>query len=108
MERKEIQIPKGCKNIEVDIERGIVLMHFESETNERLFDCEETGDTEERPGMGDFSIFWNRDNRSSAFCANYVGMVNGEYISSRGACYEEAIKFRNYEQYLKVRDIYEE
>ena len=83
-------------------------MYYESKINERLFDCPETGEQEERPGIGDFAIFWNKGFIDCAVCANMVGMKRGEYEASDKYVYNEAIKFRNYEQFLKVRGIYGE
>ena len=109
MEKKEIQIPNGCKRIQIDIENGLMTVLYESAINEKYIDCEETGDSEERPSMGDFSIFWDRNNRNNAICAHFDGMSReGWFKSSYGRCFDEAIKFRNNEQYLSVRGIYED
>ena len=37
-----------------------------------------------------------------------VGMKRGEYEASDKYVYDEAIKFRNYDQYLKIKGIYGE
>lgn len=109
MEKKEIQIPNGCKRIQIDIENGLMTVLYESDINEKYIDCEETGDSEERPSVGDFSIFWDRNKRSNAICAHFNGKNrNGGYVSSDNCYYDEAIKFRNNEQYLNVRGIYED
>ena len=109
MEKKEIRIPKGCKSIQIDIENGLMTVNYESDINEKYIDCEETGDSEERPSMGDFSIFWDKNNRDAAVCAHFCGMNRkGFFIASDGCVYDEAIKFRNNEQYLSVRGIYED
>ena len=108
MEKKDIEIPKGCNKIHIDIEGGNITVFYESKINDRLFDCLETGDEEERPGIGDFCIFWNRDSKDRACCANFVEKKGGEYVASDRYVYEEAIKFRNYEQYLKIKGIYVE
>ena len=109
MEKKEIKIPNGCKLIRIDVENGLMEVLYESAINEKYIDCVETGDSEERPSMGDFSIFWNRSNRNNAICAHFDGKnLKGLFRSSNGCVYDEAIKFRNYDQYLKVRGIYED
>lgn len=109
MEKKEIRIPEGCKSIQIDIENGLMTVNYESDIDEKYIDCEETGDSEERPSMGDFSIFWDRSNRNNAICAHYNGKnKSGLYVSSDNCYYDEAIKFRNNEQYLNVRGIYED
>lgn len=106
--KKDIEIPKGCKKIQIDIENDYITVIYESKINDRLFDCPETGDTEERPGIGDFAIFWDHANKERACCANFCGKVNGKYIASDNFNYDEAVKFRNYDQYLKIRGIYGE
>ena len=109
MEKKEIQIQNGCKCIRIDIENGLMAVLYESSINEKYIDCVETGDSEERPSMGDFSIFWDRNNRDAAVCAHFDGMSReGFFRASDGCEYDEAIKFRNNEQYLRVRGIYED
>lgn len=108
MEKKEISIPEGCKKIQISIEKGVMTVLYESNISQKVFECPETGETEERPGIGDFCIFWNRNFRSRAFCANFETMEGRCYKSSDGYRYEEAIKFRNYEQFLKVRGTYVE
>lgn len=109
MEKKEIKIQNGCKRIQIDIENGLMTVNYESAINEKYIDCEETGDSEERPSMGDFSIFWDKNNRDAAVCAHFDGMSkNGFFKASDGSRFDEAIKFRNNEQYLSVRGIYED
>lgn len=81
---------------------------YEDETDGRIFECPETGDTEERPSVGDFCIFWNKGDRNGACCAHFDKMVADRYMSSEGIVYQEAIKFRNNEQYRNVRGIYED
>lgn len=109
MEKKEIKIPNGCKRIQIDVENGLMEVMCESAINDKYIDCEETGDSEERPSVGDFSIFWDKDNRDAAICAHLDGISRkGFFRSSDGSVYDEAIKFRNNDQYLKVRGIYED
>ena len=106
--KKDIEIPKGCTKLQIDIEGGCMTVYYESKINDRMFDCPETGDTEERPGIGDFAIFWNKEFKDRAVCANLVEMKLGGYQASDKYVYDEAIKFRNYDQYLKVKGIYGE
>ena len=107
MKHQVIQIPQGLKKIEIDIEHGTMKMHYADEEDSKYIDCEETGDSEERPGIGDFAIFWEKEDRGKACCANFVQMSNGLYEASDTFLYDEAIKFRNYEQFLRVRGVYE-
>ena len=106
--RKEIEIPKGCKKITIDVEGERLIVTYSSSINNREFLCDETGEMEELPKVGDFAILWNDMNRSGAIVGN-VAMIHPEYF--RGVDnyqYGRAIKFRNYEQYLKIRGIYGE
>lgn len=106
--KKDIEIPKGCTKLQIDIEKGCMTVYYESKINDRLYDCPETGETEERPRIGDFAIFWNRGFKERACCANFCGMINGKYISSSNFTYDEAIKLRSYDQYLKLKGIHGE
>ena len=104
----DIEVPKGCRRVYVDVEEGKVIVSYCSQTNDREFFCEVTGEKEERPGIGDFAIFWNKDSRGKASCANFDRMNGDLFIASDGFGYDEAVKFRCYEQFLKVRGIYGE
>ena len=106
--KKEIIIPDGCKKIQIEIEGNCLSVYYESNMNDRVFLCSETRGQEERPGVGDFAIFWNDNCKDRAVCANMSGKKGGKYVSSDGYVYDNAIKFRNYEQYLNVRGIYGE
>lgn len=103
-----IKVPKGCSEIYVDLEDNQVVVSYSSKLNTGEVYCEETGEVEELPKKGDFAILWNDLNRSGAIVGN-VEMIHPEYF--RGVDnyqYGRAIKFRNYEQYLKIRGIYGE
>lgn len=59
------------------------------------------------PGVGDFAILWNELDRKSAIVANVEEFnKKGFVVGSNGFAYGSAIKFRNYEQYLKVKGEY--
>lgn len=106
--KKEIEIPKGCKKITIEVEDGKMIVTYSSSINSSEFLCEETGEMEERPKVGDFAVFWNKINRKGAVVANvmYVGCEG--FTANDKYYYNEAVKFRNYEQYLKVKGIYGE
>lgn len=106
----EIDVPKGCNKIYVDVEDGKVLITYEStKINGKEFYCKETGQLEEAPGIGDFAIFWSDGSRENAVCANLEERLEDDgFIASDGCDYDYAIKFRDYEQYLAVKGIYEE
>lgn len=106
--KKEIEIPKGCKKIIIEIDDERMLVTYSSGINDREFLCDETGEMEELPGIGDFAIFWGDNSREKAACMNLKGKIEPFYIASDGMPYPRAIKFRNYEQFLKVRGVYGE
>lgn len=109
MRLTEIDVPKGCKKIFVDMEEGKVIVTFCSSVNDKDFFCKETNCIEEVPGVGDFAIFWDDDKRNKAVVANLEKINSyGHYVSSDGGMYNHAVKFRNYEQYLKVKGEYVE
>ena len=104
-----IKIPKGCTEMAVDLEDGKLIVSYSSSINEKEFFCKETGHMEEVPGVCDFAIFWDKGKRDKAIVAGFEGSKsNGMYVSSDGRNYHFAIKFRNYEQYLKVKGSYAE
>lgn len=105
-----IDIPKGCTQVCVDLETdGKVIVSYASSSNSKEFLCEETGEMEEIPGIGDFAICWDMTDRQYAVAINVGGKnEDGLFIGSDGLRYGRAIKFRNYEQYLKVKGIYGE
>lgn len=106
--KKTIEIPKGCRKIGIEIVGDCFVVTYESGVNEGKF-CQETGQDEEPPGVGDFSIFWDREYRNGALCANFVKrMPDGNFLASDGYSYENAVKFRDYKQYLMIRGIYED
>lgn len=107
--KKEIEIPKGCKKITIEVEGERVIVTYSSSINDREFLCDETGEVEELPKVGDFSIFWDNNEATFAIVANMSGKrPSGKWEASDNCIYDNAIKFRNYEQYLKVRGIYGE
>lgn len=103
-----IKVPKGCSEIYVDLEDNQVVVSYSSKINTGEVYCEETGEVEELPKKGDFAIFWVDEYRNNAACMNYDGQYGENHRASDGCNYDHAIKFRNYEQYLKIRGIYGE
>lgn len=107
--KKEIEIPKGCKKITIEVEDGKMIVSYSSSINSSEFLCEETGEVESLPSVGDFSIFWDNNEATFAIVANMFGKrPSGKWEASDNCVYDNAIKFRNYEQYLKVRGVYGE
>lgn len=108
----EINVPKGCTKVYVDIgSDGRIVVSYDSEVNIQEFFCKETGRVEEVPKIGDFSVLWLTDNPAGAVVCN-LKKIETEYqecyTGSDGGEYENAIKFRDYEQYLKVKGCYGE
>lgn len=107
-----IKVPRGCTGICVDVEDGKLIVSYGSSINSKEFFCKETGHLEEVPGVGDFAILWNNDSRNRAIVANIEQNVSdspiGGWIASSNCHYDNAIKFRNYEQYLKIKGEYVE
>lgn len=106
--KKEIEIPKGCKKITIEVEDGKMIVTYCSGINSSEFLCEETGEMEERPKAGDFAVFWNDENRRCAVVANFMYAGRDGFTANDYYNYGNAVKFRNYEQYLKIKGIYGE
>jgi hypothetical protein len=103
-----IKVPDGCKEIAVDVEDGKVIVSYGDTNGRKEFFCKETNCLEEEPGVGDFAIFWLDGDKEKAVVANLVVMERGRFYASNECCYTDAIKFRNYEQYIKVKGQYVE
>ena len=104
-----IKVPKGCTEIAVDLEDGKLVVSYGSSINEKEFFCKETEHMEEVPGVGDFAILWTEQKRKFAIVANVQEFDRaGNVVGSDCFTYSSAIKFRNYEQYLKVKGKYAE
>lgn len=101
-------MPKGCKKITIEVEDGKMIVSYSSSINGSEFLCKETGEVESLPSVGDFSILWSNEQRDYAIVANVVAIGKTGFISNEGFTYDSAIRFRNYEQFLKVRGIYED
>ena len=106
--KKEIEIPKGCKKITIEVEGEKVIVTYSSSINDREFLCEETGEVEELPKVGDFAVLWSDEKRNGAVVANVMSVDREGVIGNDNYHYKKAIKFRNYEQFLRVRGIYGE
>lgn len=106
--KKEIEIPKGYKKITIEVEGERVIVSYSSSINDREFLCEETGEMEELPKVGDFAVLWSDKNRNGAVVGNVMSVDREGFIGNDNYHYKKAIKFRNYEQYLRVRGIYGE
>ena len=108
MRLTEIDVPEGCKKIYVDIEDGNVSVYFASKNEGNEFFCRETGQMEERPSVGDFAVFWNKEFNPLAVVANLNTPTGNGWMGSDGVLYDEAVKFRDYKQYLAIKGVYGE
>ena len=108
MRLTEITVPEGCNKIYIDVEDDRLIISYASNPQNREFHLSFTGRMEERPKIGDFAIFWNNGYRELAICSNLKGMKSEGYIGNDGLVYEQAIKFRDYTQYLEVKGVYED
>ena len=106
--RKYVDIPKGCRKISVEVENEKIVVSFVSRVNDGEFYCDETGEYEERPKNGDFAIVWNKMGRDRACCLHIDKVMGGVYYGVDGFAYDEAVKFRDHDQYMAVRGIYGE
>lgn len=106
--KKEIEIPKGCKKIIIEIDDDGMIVCYSPDINNKVFMCDETGEMEELPKVGDFAIFWNHGFRYNAIVANFDNIHGERFVASNGDVYDKAVRFRSQEQYLKVRGIYGE
>ena len=103
----EINVPKGCEKIYVNQLPNGISITYDAILQPKEFYCKETQELEMRPGIGDFAILWDDDYRNEAIVACILQDYETEYYANNGVEYANAIKFRNYEQYLAVRGIHE-
>ena len=104
----EIDVPKGCNKIYVDVESGMLVVSYGSGINKREVYNQYTQHTEELPGIGDLSVMWSDGVRECAVIATVEGFNEGKYKANNNHEYGNAIKFRDHQQYLDIRGIYGE
>lgn len=105
MRLTEITVPEGCRKIYVDVEDDKVVVSYASSVNNREFYSSFTRSMEERPGTGDFCVMWNNEARSLAVCVNLKTATGGGWLGSDGVLYDQAVKFRDYKQYLDIKGV---
>ena len=103
-----IKVPEGCKEIFVDLEEGALMVSYGSTINQREVYNQFTKQLEELPGVGDFSVFWSNGARHMAVIGSLECKVGDKFKANDKNEYENAVKFRDYEQYMKIRGIYAE
>lgn len=104
----EIDVPKGCDKIYVDVESGVLIVSYGSGINKREVYNRYTRHSEELPGMGDLSVMWNDGARECAVIATVEGFAGEKYKANNNHEYRNAVKFRDHQQYLDIRGIYGE
>ena len=104
----EIDVPKGCDKIFVDLENGMLTVSYGSTTNKREVFNQYTRHLEELPGIGDLCILWNDEARDCAIIGTLENKTGDLYKGNNKSEYVNAVKFRDYQQYLDIRGIYGE
>lgn len=103
-----IKVPNGCTEIYVDLEDNKIVVSYASNLRSNEVFCDETGEVEELPKLGDFAVLWNDANKRGAIVANVMYIGSEGFTANDNCYYRKAVKFRNYEQYLKIKGIYGE
>ena len=75
----EIDVPKGCDKILVDIENGILSVTYGSGTNRREVFNQYTRHLEELPGIGDLCVMWNDRERDCAIIGTLENKTSDLY-----------------------------
>lgn len=104
----EIDVPKGCDKIFVDLENGLLAVTYGSSINSREVFNQYTKQLEELPGFGDLSVMWNDGARESAVIATVELYEGKRFKANNNHVYDNAVKFRDHQQYLDIRGIYGE
>lgn len=99
----EIEIPEGSRHLQICQEvNGPIIMIFPEEQS-KVFMCRETGQEEEYPKEGDFAILWKNWQPEKAIVAEVENIISGIYFAGANEEYDCAVKFRDYEQYRKIK-----
>lgn len=104
----EIDVPKGCTKIFVDLENGMLTVSYGQTTNKREVFNQYTKHLEELPGIGDLCILWNDEARDCAIIGMLENKTGDLYKGNNKSEYVNAVKFRDHQQYLDIRGIYGE
>lgn len=102
MKLEDFIIPKECSRISIKTEDKKIIILFEPENPNVLF-CEETGQTEEEPSIGQIAIMWN-EKCSEAILSRVedVDYKDFTYKARGGEWYDHAIRFRDEDQYNRI------
>ena len=104
----EIDVPKGCNKIIVDVENEMLTITYGSVINKMEVYNQYTRHSEELPRIGDLGVMWNDGERECAIVATVEGFVGEKYKANNNHEYGNAVKFRDHQQYLDIRGIYGE
>lgn len=100
----EIEIPEGSRYLAICQQSGgPIFLTFPDEKN-KVFLCHETGMEEEYPEEGDFAILWKNWQPGKAIVAEVENIIGDIYFAGANEEFDRAVKFRNYEQYRKIKD----
>ncbi|MEG0157298.1 MAG: hypothetical protein RR661_06580 [Anaerovoracaceae bacterium] len=105
--KEKFPLPSGCQSVEIEFDYAnkISKIAFSGyNPSEKYFAI--TSHVEETPQEGDLSILWDDGYPGLAVIAYLktleTGLSKMEYTAANDTVYENAIRFRNEEQYLKV------
>lgn len=98
-------IPPECRHISVEASENRIIIIFEPETYGD-FHCVETDHVESLPRIGDLSIFWDEDDRSTAIIAIMKDYEDDDgktaYQAVNDVWYYHAMRFRSDDQYKQL------
>lgn len=107
MRKEKFPLPSGCQSVELEFDCANKLskITFSGYNPSEKYHAI-TGHIEETPQEGDLSILWDDDYPSMAVIAYLknleCGIVKMEYTAGNDTVYENAIRFRDEEQYQKI------
>lgn len=107
MRKEKFPLPSGCQSVEIEFDYANKISNI---SFSRYNPCENylaiTGHVEETSQEGNLSILWDGDHPNMAIIAYLksldCGLVKMEYTAENDTVYENAIRFRDEEQYQKI------
>lgn len=106
MKITEIPIITGCRSVLVEKEGNTIIISLQN--NENILHCEQTGENEYIPDIGDLAIFWDKSKEWKAIVARlsdkeYAAQYQSHpYKASNEEWYDMAIRFRDPNQLDKI------
>ena len=105
--KEKFPLPSGCQSVEIEFDYAnrVSNINFSSYNPSEQY-LSITGHVEETPQEGNLSILWDSDHPNMAIIAYLksleCGLVKMEYTAENDTVYENAIRFRDEEQYQKI------